>query len=410
MSRPGSPVAALHLMFRGRACAENGPPTGLAELLVTLLESSAGGKILAEKLDALGARLQFGDNPYMPQDDYLLNPSFAFVRLEAPARSMREASGLLIAHLLDLEATADDLDAAKQSLVRETGMRSASPAYTMRTTMIESLFRSHPFAVPLFPSPGPMMRVPMEDLAALRERLFAGRNVIATLVSPETAADGCATLKELLAGFPAGAAVECPPLPEPPPGGSIEKTIRKEGAYIAAGWLARTSSPSRLASLMVAGEALSRRMQLELREKQGLSYSIECGVTPYPGGAVVIAYLSTGAPRIEEARSSLEREIRGLAERPPDEAEVEIAKNRLLGKRARSELSSINAAYALGFDLLLCGALPYQPIRDLIAVAPVEGVREAVETILPWDGATVLKLLPEAAQGKQPGPEAPRGK
>ncbi len=410
VSRPGSPVAALHLMFRGRACAESGPPTGLAELLVTLLENSAGGKALAEKLDALGARIQFGDNPYMPQDDYLLNPSFAFIRLEAPARTMREASRLLVAYLLGSEATADDLDAAKQSLAREVGMRSASPVYTMRTTMIEALFRSHPFAVPLFPSPGPMMRVPMEDLAALRERLFAGRNIIATLVSPEPASNGCAALKDLLAGFPAGAAVECPPLPEPPPGGSIEKTIRKEGAYIAAGWLVRTSSPSRLASLMVAGEALSRRMQLELREKQGLSYSIECGVTPYPGGAVVIAYLGTGAPRIEEARSSLEREIRGLAERPPDRTEVEIAKNRLLGKRGRSELSSINAAYALGFDLLLGGVLPYQSMKELIGAAPVEGVREAVETNLAWDRASMLNLVPEAAQGKQSGPETPRGK
>ncbi len=400
VSRPGSPVAALHLMFRGRACAEGGPPTGLAELLVTLLENSVGGKALAEKLDALGARIQFGDNPYMPQDDYLLNPSFAFVRLEAPAKVMREASHLLLTYLLGFEVGGDDLDAAKQSLAREVGMRSTSSIYTMRTTMMEALFRNHPFAKPMFPPPGPLMRMPMADLTALRARIFTGRNLIATLVSPETAVDGCAMLKELLAGSPAGAAVECPSIPEPPPGGFVEKSIRKEGAYIAAGWLARTPAPSGTASLMVAGEVLSRRMQLELREKQGLSYSIECGVTPYPGGAAVIAYLGTGPQRIDAARASLEREIRGLVERPPDEAEIGIAKNRLLGKRGRSELSSINAAYALGFDLLLLGDLPYQPIREIVAVAAVEDVRAAVVTFMAWDRAIVLKLVPEAAPGK----------
>jgi predicted Zn-dependent peptidase len=245
-----------------------------------------------------------------------------------------------------------------------------------------------------------MMRVPLGDVIALGRRLFTGRNTIATLVSSETPAEGCAKLRELLAEFPEGAAIECPPLPDPPPGGSIEKTIRKEGAYIAAGWLARTSAPSRTAALVVAGEVLSRRMQLELREKQGLSYSIECGVTPYPGGAVAIAYLGTGAQRVEEARASLEREIRGLAGRPPDDAEIEIAKSRLLGRRARSELSSVNAAYVLGFDLLLRGALPYQAMNGLVAAAPAADVRGAIETILTWDGAIVLELLPEAPQGK----------
>jgi predicted Zn-dependent peptidase len=399
-ARPGSPVAALHILFKGRACSEGAAPVGSPEILMTLLESSAAGKTLAEKLDALGARIQFGDNPYVPQDDYLLSPAFAFVRLEAPAGSIEKAASLVVSHCLSSPVTEADLDEAKKSLAREVGMRSASASYTMRSTMWGSLLEGHPFAASLFPAPPVIMRAGLDELQSLRGRLFAGGNIVATLVSPETPADGNETLRKLFGGVPAGPAIECPPLPDSAKAASIEKGTRKETAYVAAGWLARSAKPAELASFLVAGEVLSRRMQLELREKRGLAYSIECGVTPLPGGAVILAYLGTGAARLDEARAALELEVRGLGERPPDAAEVEIAKSRLLGRRARSELSSINEAYVLGFDLLLCGRLPFQPMRGLISAASAADVRSAVGSVLAWDRSIVLRLVPEGPQGK----------
>ena len=400
VSRPGSPVAALHLMFRGRACSEAEAPSGLPELLVTLLESSAAGRALSERLDSLGARVAYGDNPYVPQDDYLLNPSYAFIRLEAPAESFAEAATLLIRLLVDSGMTDKDLDAAKASLAREVGMRSASPYYTMRNAMMAALFGSHPYGAPLFPSPGAMMRVPLENLQTLRARLFTGGNTIATLVSPETPERGCEILKTLLGKLPAGPAIECPPLPDSVKAASIEKGIRKEGAYIAAGWLGRCPTPAGTASLLVAAEVLSRRMQLEMREKQGLSYSIECGGTPLPGGVVLMAYLGTGAPKLEEARGSLEREVRGLRERAPDANEVEIAKSRLLGKRARSGLSSINEAYALGFDVLLGEGGAFHSMNALIGAVTADDVNKAIGAVMAWDRAVVLRLVPEAPAGR----------
>lgn len=400
LERQGSPVAALHILLKGRACSEGAKPVGYPEILMTLLESSEAGRALSARLDALGARVQFGDNPYVPQDDYLLSPAFAFVRLEAPAGSIGEAASLVVSHCLSSPVTQADLDEAKKSLAREVGMRSASASYAMRSTMWGSLLAGHPFAAPLFPASPVITGAGLDEIQSLRGRLFAGGNIVATIVSPEAPSAGCETLRKLFGGVPPGPAIECPPYPDSVKAASIEKGTKKETAYIAAGWFARSAKPGETASFLVAGEALSRRMQLELREKRGLAYSIECGVTPLPGGAVVLAYLGTGAARLEEARAALEQEVRGFGERPPDAAEIEIAKNRLLGKRSRSELSSVNAAYALGFDLLLCGRLEFQPTNGFIAAATVTDVGGAIEAILSWDRAIVLRLVPEAPQGK----------
>ena len=400
VSRPLSPVAALHILIKGRACGEGAAPRGLSEIALSLLESSAAGSALSQRLEALGARVQFGDNPYVPQDDYLLNPAFAFVRLEAPARSMGEAASLVVDHLLSSAVTAEDLDGVRASLSREVGMRSASPYFTLRNTVMGALFGEHPFAAPLFPAPGVTARVSIEELQTLRARLLAGGNIIATLVSPETSARSCESLKKIFGRLPGGAAVECPALPDSAKAASIEKGIRKEGAYVAAGWFASCARTSETASLVVAGEVLSRRMQLELREKRGLSYSIDCSVTPFPGGAAAVASLGTGAPRLEEARAALEQEVRLMRERLPGAEEVEIAKSRLLGKRSRSELSSINTAYALGFDLLLGGRDEFHSMNDRVAAVSAEDVRRAVESTLSWDSAAVVRLVPEAPTGR----------
>jgi predicted Zn-dependent peptidase len=149
------------------------------------------------------------------------------------------------------------------------------------------------------------------------------------------------------------------------------------------------------AAASVAAEILARRMQLELREKRGLAYSIDCSASPLPGGAAVTAYLGTGAARLEEARAALEAEIRGLRERPPDDGEIATAKSRLLGKRSRSELSSVNGAYALGLGVLLGGDGAPLPLGPAVASARDEDVRSIVERTLVWERAVEIRLVPE---------------
>jgi len=393
--RPGSAAAAIHLLLRGRSCAGNGEEPGLVELLMTVLEVSPGGVSLASGLEALGARVSFGDNPYVPQDDYLLSPAFAFVRLEGPAERIEEAAGLLGEFLSGDAITEDALVEARAALSAETGMRSGSPYYALRAAMMQALFGDHPYAAPLFPSRPALARTTADDLRVLRAAIFARGNVAATMVSPLERAEAMAVLAGLVDRLPPGPAVACPPFPGPAAPGPVEKPVRAEGAYLAAGWLVPAESAIGTAAASVAAEILARRMQLELREKRGLAYSIDCSASPLPGGAAVTAYLGTGAARLEEARAALEAEIRGLRERPPDDGEIATAKSRLLGKRSRSELSSVNGAYALGLGVLLGGDGAPLPLGPAVASARDEDVRSIVERTLVWERAVEIRLVPE---------------
>lgn len=393
--RPGSSAAAVHLAFRGRACAVDGRAPGLVELLMTVLEISPAGKALVRDLEALGARVAFGDNPYVPQDDYLLSPAFAFIRLEAPATRIAEAARLL-GRFLAADAVSDEaLAEARTALMGELGMRSGSPFYMMRGSMMKALFADHPFASPVFPPPPSMAGATADDLRSLRARFFAQGNVVATIVSPQGGEEARSILEGLVEGLPPGPAIECPALPDSAAPGLVEKKTRKEGAYLAACWFVRSASPAETAAAMVAGEILGRRMQLVLREKLGLAYSIDCGVSPLPGGAVIMAYLGTGAGRLDEARAALEGEIRGLAARSPGDEEIAIARNRLLGRRSRSELSSVNGAYALGLDVVLGDAAEPAALASAIAGTPRGSVVAVIKRSFVWERAVEIRLVPE---------------
>jgi len=153
-------------------------------VLHSVLQNSAGGKVLENKLGAMGARLQWGDNPYIPFDDYYLDPSFSFIRLEAPAASIRDAATLLFELLSTYEIVPDDVSAATGGLRMELGVRSASPRAKLTRLVYKGLFPDHPYGMDIFPGMGALPRITAAEIGIFRSAYWTGSNIIASIVSP----------------------------------------------------------------------------------------------------------------------------------------------------------------------------------------------------------------------------------
>ncbi len=408
LQRTGSGVAALHLMIGGRNCREGDAGRGITVLLHHLLESSAAGKSLGIELERLGARVQWADNPYIPFDDYYLSPSYSFIRLEAPAGNIEPALELLIDHLKASDLTAEDLTQALGPLQMQLRMRGGSATAALEGVIYGELFGDHPYGRSIFPAQELLGAVSIDDLTRFREAYISGGNVIASLVSPMPPADGMDLLTRHLSALPAGSVVDCPAQPGQGEHSVVERPIDKEGAYIGAGWYHSIEDPDRIAALLVAAEVLSRRMQLELRERQGLAYSTGCGVELLPGGAVVIASIGTRAQNIEVADKGVRSEIERLASEPPSPGEVLTAINRLVGRRSRSELSSINQALAACHDLFVTrGSVS---MKSRIERVKVDRVTEIAGGSFPLSGAVFVRLVPSGEGTERHMPPAMRMK
>jgi predicted Zn-dependent peptidase len=406
--REGSPIEALCLLFPGRACAGPADTWGWGgSALHIVLENSKGGKRLEEDLASLGARIQWGDNPYIPMDDYLVNPHWAFLRLEAPACSMENAAALLAAFMEDYEITADDVAIAAPALAREYSMRSKQSSPALKNAVYPKLFAGHPWGLPLIPAPGHSAGIDAEVLGGIRKQLHRSSGSVVTIVSPSTREESMALLRRMFGEYRTDGNAVCPDLVPAREVRLMEGESPGSGLQLAVSWRIDGMTNKMFAAMAVAAEALSRRMQLDIRETRGLAYSTGCSMTRVSSRAVVTARLGTRPGNSEEAETALEEVVRGIEVDPLTPAETAAARSRLVSRLSRRELSSAGEALGMALDGLYRGGI--DGLALISSVHPDEVA--AMADRLAWDSALITRLLPgEKAPEKKSMPPGMMGR
>lgn len=394
VTRRSSRTAAVCLLLPGRACGEEGWSVSALHAVI----AGAKGHALEERLESIGARAAWSDNPYIPMDDYMIDPAYSFVRLEAPAAAMDSAASALGRFLLGLEIAEEDIAAARGALAGESAARWGQAGISLDAEIYAALFPAHPYGRSLFPAPGTAAGI--GDLESAVGILRGEEGIVAAVVSPLECAAALARLSSIFGREDAGTAGACPPLPPPPPSwGRIEKEWDKESACVAAAWRVDGPSPRRAAALGIACEVLGKRMQLGIRETLGLAYSTGCGVSHSKGVSVAVARVMTGGGKIEEASKALDEAVEGLASSPPRTGEIEAARSRLLGRMARRDLSCAGEAFSTALDLYLRDGEPLELLTAGATEAEVLSAAEELEAA----GALYLRMAPSEAGEEREG-------
>jgi len=107
------------------------------------------------------------------------------------------------------------------------------------------------------------------------------------------------------------------------------------------------SSPDSPA-LRVAATVLSNRLQANLREKQGLAYTVGAGAVLDRNFGWLICTMGTGAKNFKKAKTGILDEIDKLKSAPPTQDELDEAINGIWGSYLSANLSRINQAYYMG--------------------------------------------------------------
>ncbi len=142
----------------------------------------------------------------------------------------------------------------------------------------------------------------------------------------------------------------------------VEKEDAKQ-AQILEGWLCPTYSDKEYATICVinsilGASGLSSRLFLELREKQGLAYTVRTVFEPKAKCGTFSIYIGTEPKNIKTAIDGFKVEINKIMNIPVGEKELEDAKNNVIGKRGfyfetNALISSVTGMYEvqdLGFD------------------------------------------------------------
>jgi zinc protease len=144
---------------------------------------------------------------------------------------------------------------------------------------------------------------------------------------------------------------------------------------------------------LLAGQ--SGRLFLELRDRRGLAYAVNAVSIEVVAPGYFAMYIATAPEKLQEARSGLLRELRGVLESPPSELELERARRHLTGTFAIDQQR--NAAHAAQISLnALYGLGPEADRRypEQVAAVRAQDVLRVARRILDLDAYTEAVVLP----------------
>jgi len=167
-------------------------------------------------------------------------------------------------------------------------------------------------------------------------------------------------------------------------------------------------------ALALAVRLLSDRLAAQLREKEGLAYSVGASVDFAPKSGWILCSMGTAPENRERAIAGIQEQAGRLLSEPPDEAELLSAKNKMIGRALMRRLSRDTQCYYMALSEFLGLGYNYDgefeaKVKAVTAedVARVAGMYIAPDTWVlctagPAPGSAPAKM-PGSAPTKMPG-------
>jgi len=103
---------------------------------------------------------------------------------------------------------------------------------------------------------------------------------------------------------------------------------------------------------VLGGTGMSSRLNLEIREKYGIAYTIESGYTPLSDTGVFSIYFGTDAEKTSKALKLVHRELKNLRENKLGAMQLQQAKKKFIGQIALSEENRMGLIISMCKSLL----------------------------------------------------------
>jgi len=103
---------------------------------------------------------------------------------------------------------------------------------------------------------------------------------------------------------------------------------------------------------LLCGTGMSSILNLQIREKHGIAYSIESGYSPLSDTGIFTLYFGTDKEKTNKALSLIYKEFRKLREKPLTEVQLQKAKNKFIGQIALGEENRIGLIISMAKSLI----------------------------------------------------------
>ena len=183
---------------------------------------------------------------------------------------------------------------------------------------------------------------------------------------------------------------------------SFEKPISQTHGVI--GSLAYDSSHQHKSALLLVnnllgGMGMSSRLNLEIREKHGIAYTIESNYTPLTDTGIFSIYFGTDAEKAEKAMRLIHKELRKLRDNKLGTLQLQQAKQKFIGQIALAEENRLSLIISMAKSLVDFNSIDtLQQLFDKIEVTTAEQALEITNEVFDEQNLITLLFEPKEEQ------------
>lgn len=219
----------------------------------------------------------------------------------------------------------------------------------------EAMYPNHPYGVSVLGTETSISNITRGDLQQYHRDYFRPENLVISLSGRIKTADAVKLVEAAFGDWqPQKTQVNTPTFPPL----TVQPTYVKDyqdtqQSIVMIGYLAPGVSDPDYPTLKLIssylGNGLSSRLFVELREKRGLAYDVSAFYPTRLDQAQFVAYIGTAPVNTATALEGLQTEVERLADIGLTEAELQTAKNKLLGQYALSKQTNAEIAQIYGW-------------------------------------------------------------
>ena len=331
----------------------------LEHLLFKGSKKYPSAQAIAEAVDAVGGY----NNAYTGED-------VTSFYIKVPARHGDLALDILCDMIKNPLLDPVEIDRERGVIIEEMNVFRDDPPRFIGTLVPELIFPDNPLGRDIIGSEEVIQAIPREDIAAYQRLHYRPNNLVVAAAGALDHEQIVAQVREALGDM---APKEQPKLVPVTDQVARERAVthNKDTAQAHFMIAARGYSyedPDEPASRVVAailGRGMSSRLFTNVRERQGLAYTVFAEVNSFVDTGLFEAYAGVNLDKIEQALSSVMHELELIRKEPVEEAELRKAQQQLRAGLEMSLENNASIADRIGLQLVLLGRV--KPIDEIIA-------------------------------------------
>ncbi|WP_313930192.1 pitrilysin family protein [Trichocoleus sp. FACHB-262] len=385
VENPAADIIAARIFIRAGSIWERPEQAGLSHLVASVLTKGTdqlSSLEIAERVESVGAGLSTD-----AATDYFL---MSLKTVSSDFVEILELAGQLLRSPTFPES---EVELERRLTLQSIRSQQEQPFAVAMEQLRQAMYQDHPYALSAIGTAASVAQLSRSDLQQYHQTYFRPDNIVISLVGRITPEAAIAQIQEVFGDWQAPdssiPALTLPVVPVEPQ--QVVTAQETQQSIIMLGYLApaaKSQASTEEAALdyialkllnTYLGNGLSSRLFVELREKRGLAYEVSAFYPTRLGQSQFVTYMGTAPDNTATALEGLQYEVQRLCDAPLSEAELQTAKNKLLGQYALGKQTNSQIAQVLGwYETLGLGVeFDAQFQKAIVAVTPAAAQQAA---------------------------------